>query len=179
MLRTILIILGLLIVGLLAFAATRPRSFRVARTKQVDAPPDRIQPHIADFHRWVEWSPYEALDPDMQKTFSGAERGTGAVYQWEGDKAGAGRMEIVDASPQRVGIDLQFTKPFAAHNQAEFTLTPSGGGTAVTWAMTGDLSYVMRVMGIFVSMDNLVGKDFEAGLANLKRVVETRDPAVR
>ncbi|HEX7071742.1 MAG TPA: SRPBCC family protein [Rhodothermales bacterium] len=172
MLRTILIILGLLIAGILGFAATRPKTFRVARSKHIDAPPERIQPYIADFHRWAEWSPYETLDPNMARTFSGAESGPGAVYEWSGDKAGAGRMEILQAETEQVGIDLQFTKPFAAHNQTLFTLAPSTGGTDVTWAMSGDMSYLMRVMCIFVSMDKLVGKDFETGLANLKRVAQ-------
>ncbi|HEX4964043.1 MAG TPA: SRPBCC family protein [Thermoanaerobaculia bacterium] len=173
MVKIILIVIVVLIVALLAYAATRPNSFRIQRTKIVKASPEKIVPLIADFHSWGSWSPWEKVDPSMKRTFSGAASGKGAVYAWEGNgKAGSGRMEIKESSPSKVTIQLDFIKPFEAHNTAEFTLEPVGDGTNVTWAMYGPSPFIAKVMGIFFNMDRVVGKDFETGLENLKAVAE-------
>ena len=166
---------GSLILLVLLVAATRSNEFRLERSTEMHAPPDKIYPLLEDFHQWIQWSPWEGLDPDMKRTHSGAPKGTGARYAWDGNKkAGAGSMEITDAtSPHRVVINLSFTRPFAAHNTVDFTLTPAGTGTRVVWGMQGTHAFMMKVMGVFVSMDTLVGKDFEKGLANLKAVAET------
>lgn len=166
-------IVAVIVIGLLVAASTKPNEFRVARSARINASADRVFPHINDFHRWVNWSPYESLDPDMRKTMTGAESGKGAIYEWEGNsKAGKGRMEILDSSPDRIGIKLDFEKPFTAHNLAEFVLTPNGPATDVTWATYGPQPFVAKVMSVFVNMDNLVGRDFERGLQNLKSVAE-------
>ena len=130
---------GIVIAAILGFAATKPDTFRVERTKRIQAPPERVFALINDFRRWGAWSPYEKLDPAMKKVQSGAASGVGAVYEWAGNrKAGEGRMEIVDASaPSKVRIKLDFYKPFEGHNVAEFTLEARGGTTNVTWAMYG------------------------------------------
>lgn len=176
MIKKILIGLGAVIVGILLFALTRPDTFAVQRTAQINASPDQILPLIADFHRWTEWSPWEKLDPNMKRTYSGPESGQGSKYTWEGDhKVGSGSMEIVELSsttPMRVGMALLFLKPFKASNKAEFTLMPVVGGTQVTWSMSGKNSYPSKVMCIFMNMDKMIGKSFEEGLANLKAVVE-------
>jgi uncharacterized protein YndB with AHSA1/START domain len=168
---------GILIAAFLAFAATRPGTFRVQRTRSIQAPPERIFALINDFGRWSSWSPYEKFDPAMKKTPSGAAQGKGAVYEWAGNrKAGEGRMEITDSTaPSRIAIQLDFLKPFEGHNTAEFTLEARGGSTDVTWAVYGPQPFFAKLMSIFVSMDNLLGKEFEAGLANLKSVAETSD----
>jgi hypothetical protein len=150
--------------------------FRVERSIHVDAPPAEIAPMIEDFHRWSAWSPYEKLDPAMQRSYGGAERGVGAVYEWTGKKAGAGRMEIKAVQPALITIQLDFTKPMKASNTAFFVLEPDGAGTRVTWAMEGPRTLMTKVMGLFMSMDSLVGKDFEKGLADLKDLAE-RAPA--
>jgi hypothetical protein len=164
-----------LLAVVLGYAATRPDTFRVQRTTSVQAPPEKIYPLIDDFNKWSKWSPYEKLDPSMKRTLSGTERGKGAVYQWAGNKkAGEGRMEITDTVPSsKVLIKLDFLKPFEGHNTAEFTLDPANGSTKVTWAMYGPVPYMMRVMSMFFSMDQLVGKDFELGLANMKAIAES------
>lgn len=174
MLYTILIIVAILLAAILAFAATKPGTFRVERTKNIQAPAERIFGLINDFHRWDTWSPWEKLDPAMKKTFAGAANGKGALYEWAGNsKAGQGRMEIIGSSPfSRITIKLDFLKPFEAHNTAEFTLDTSGGSTNVTWATFGPQPYLTRIMCVFVSMDSLIGKDFEAGLANVKAIAE-------
>lgn len=169
----ILAVIAAAIVAVLIASALKPGTFRIARSIIVKAPPERLFPMIADFHRWTEWSPYEALDADLKRSYGGAESGVGATYGWECRKAGAGRMEIVGATPPYlVSIRLDFTKPFKASNMAEFSLRPESGGTAVTWSMTGANGFVAKLMGTFFSMDKFVGKDFETGLANLKRNTE-------
>jgi len=169
-----LVALVVLVVAFLAFAATKPDTFRVQRATSIKAPPEKIFAFINDFHIWGAWSPYEKLDPAMKRTYSGATNGKAAVYQWEGNSdVGAGRMEITESSPpSRVGIKLDFTKPFQSHNFAEFTLEPRGDSTKVTWAMHGPNLFVGKVMGIFFNMDNMIGKDFETGLANLGAIAE-------
>jgi hypothetical protein len=148
-------------------------TFRIARSTTIAAPPERIAPHIHDFHAWEKWSPYEKLDPQMKKLFSGAERGVGASYSWEGNsKAGAGSMTITTATPERTAIALNFSKPMRSENTAEFTLEPDGAGTRVTWSMVGPKNLMMKVMGIFMNMDKMIGKAFDEGLGNLKKLVE-------
>jgi hypothetical protein len=163
-----------LLVIVLGIAAARPNEFRIQRTARINAAQDRIFPNIADFHRWGTWSPWEKMDPTMAKTHSGAASGRGAVYEWEGNsRVGKGRMEILEATaPSSVTVKLDFLKPFEAHNTAEFRLEPKGDATDVTWAMYGRSPYMIKVMGVFFSMDKMVGKDFETGLANLKEVAE-------
>ena len=152
-------------------------TYTVERSTTIDAPPERVYAEIEDFHRWTGWSPWEDLDPELRRTYSGADSGTGAVYAWSGNrKAGKGQMEIVDATaPSRVQIDLLFEKPFRARNQTTLSVTPSGTGSLVTWTMTGEKTLATKVMGVFTSMDKMVGPDFEKGLARLK--ARTEQPA--
>jgi uncharacterized protein YndB with AHSA1/START domain len=148
-------------------------TFHIARSIVIDAPAAAIYPHIDDFHAWAEWSPYEKMDANLGKTYSGAARGVGANYAWVGKKAGSGSMEILKAeAPSKVVIALRFTKPFTANNTAEFTLEPQGAGTKVTWAMSGPNTLMSKVMGLFFSMDKMVGPQFDEGLASLKAITE-------
>ena len=174
MLKNIAIAVVVLIAAVLVFAATRPDNFRVQRATSVKAPPERIFPLITDLHSWGSWSPWEKKDPAMKRTYSGAASGKGAVYAWEGNsKVGEGRMEITDVSPpSKVAIKLDFVKPMEGHSIAEFTLEPKGDSTNVTWTMYGPTAYVAKVIGIFVSVDSMIGKEFETGLANLRTVAE-------
>jgi len=174
MLKKIAIAIVVVIAAILIYAATRPDTFRVERTATMKAPPDRIYAVLSDFQKWGAWSPWEKKDPAMKRTFGATTSGVGAKYAWEGNKdVGRGSMEIVEATPpSRLKLKLDFIEPFEAHNTVDYTLTPSGGSTTVNWAISGPMPYVSKVMCIFVSMDSMIGKDFEAGLANLKAVVE-------
>jgi Polyketide cyclase / dehydrase and lipid transport len=153
-----------------------PATYTVERTTTVHAHAPEIYPHIADFHRWTEWSPWEGMDPDLQRDYSGAESGPGAVYTWSGNrKAGQGRMEITGAEePNRVVIDLRFEKPFKSSSETTFLLEPDGPGTKVTWRMTGPATMMTKVMGLFTSMDKMIGPDFEKGLERLRGVAESQ-----
>jgi uncharacterized protein YndB with AHSA1/START domain len=174
MLWTSVSVIVLLAAAILVLAATRPPAFLVKRSTTIAASPDRIFALIADFHCWALWSPYEKLDPAMKKTFAGPPSGVGAIYEWSGDrKAGAGRMEIVDApAPSKVSIKLDFSKPFEAHNIAEFTLMPRSDGTDVAWSMRGATPFMLKLMSLVLNMDKMIGRDFEIGLAQLKAVAE-------
>jgi len=180
----ILIVVGVLllaIVVLLIYAATQPSAFRVQRSANIQAPPERIFPHINDFHSWGAWSPWEKLDPNLKRTFSGPASGVGSTYAWEGNKkVGQGRMEITEATePSKIAIKLDFIKPFEAHNTAEFALARNGQSTDLTWAMLGHKPFLFKVMSVFMDMDKMIGKDFEAGLANLKAIAEQPASATR
>jgi uncharacterized protein YndB with AHSA1/START domain len=174
MLKTIAIVIVVLVAAILAYAATRPDSFRVERATTIKAPPEKIYAYIDDFRRWEAWSPWEKLDPALKRNFGGEADGKGATYAWQGnDKVGEGRMEIVEATPpSKVVIKLDFIKPFEGHDIAEFSLVPKGDSTDVTWVMSGPSPYIAKIMSIFASMDSMIGKDFEQGLANLKAVAE-------
>jgi hypothetical protein len=171
---TVVVIVLVVAAGILVYAATKPDTFRVQRSLAIKAAPDKIYALIVDLHAWRAWSPYEKKDPAMKRTFSGAASGKGAVYEWDGNKnVGTGRMEISEASaPSKVGIKLDFLKPFEAHHAAEFTMEPSGDNTIVTWAMYGSSPFMMKIMGTFMNMDRMIGDDFAVGLASLKAVAE-------
>lgn len=163
------------IVWLLVLAALRPDHFRIERSTVLPAQPAQVAGLLQDFHQWVHWSPWEKIDPTMQRSYSGADRGVGAVYSWTGNgKAGAGRMEITGSSEDRIVIRIDFFKPFAASNTVEFTLQPQGGGTQLCWAMFGPSPFVSKLMGLVFNMDKMVGKDFEAGLSNLQAAVAVK-----
>jgi len=174
MFKTIAIGVVVVIAAILAYAATKPDTFRVQRSASIKAPPEKIFAVLNDFRRWDAWSPWEKKDPAMKRTFGATTTGKGAVYSWEGNKeVGQGRMEIAESSPpSKLAIKLDFTEPFKAHNLIEFSLEAKGESTNVTWAMHGPSPYMAKLMQVFVSMDGMVGKDFEEGLANLKTVVE-------
>jgi uncharacterized protein YndB with AHSA1/START domain len=166
--------LALAIAAVLILAAIKPDTFSVRRVITVKAPPEKIFPLINDFHQWGSWSPYENKDPAMKRSFSGSADGKGAVYGWEGNRnVGSGRMEILDTSaPSKIVIKLDFFSPFEGHNTAEFTMLPQGDATNVTWLMYGPAPFMHKVMQVFMNIDNMIGKDFEVGLANLKKLTE-------
>ncbi len=168
-----LFIIGIGAVLLFAIAFRSPSKFHVERSVTIDAPIAVVYPMVEDLHSWSMWSPYEKLDSKMQKTFSGSPLGVGAVYEWSGNaKAGSGMIEITQATPAIIVLILDMFRPFKAHNTVRFTFTPQGNGTAVTWAMDGTSPYLMRLVGLFMDMDRMVGRDFEEGLMNLKEAVE-------
>lgn len=145
----------------------------MSRSARIAADPAVVHGLVNDFHEWPKWSPWEDLDPAMERTYSGAEAGVGAHYAWRGNrKAGQGSMEITTSSPEKVGIALRFLKPWKASNDVTFTLTPTADGTDATWTMTGEQKGLMAVLGKVFSMDRLVGKDFERGLARLRAASE-------
>ena len=147
-------------------------TYTVERTRTIDTPVERVYPLIADFSQWTRWSPWEDLDPDLHRAYSGPESGAGAVYAWSGNrKAGAGRMEIASVEEnQQVDIDLDFTKPFKSHARTSFVLRPIGHHTEVTWRMSGEKPLLMRLLGPLMNMEKFVGKDMDKGLDRMALV---------
>ena len=175
MVKKIVIGLVVVVVVLLGVIASRPATFEVKRSLQMNAPPDVVYAHVVDFHEWAGWSPWDAMDPKMTKTYSGAATGVGAKYDWLGnpDTVGTGSMTIDEAKPaESIAITLEFKVPFPAKNKTNFTFTPAAGGTNVTWAMSGTNDFMGKAFSLVMNMDKLVGGDFEKGLATLKTHAE-------
>ncbi|SDE58942.1 SRPBCC family protein [Rhodococcus tukisamuensis] len=151
-------------------------TFLVERSADIAADPATLHALIDDFHHWTAWSPWEGLDPDMTRTYTGPDSGVGASYAWQGNKkAGSGSMTVTESVPGRkVKLDLTFLKPFKAENVTTFLLEPTETGTTVRWQMTGRKNWFFRLFGFAFSMDKMVGKDFEKGLAQLAAVAEAR-----
>jgi len=170
----IAVIIAIAIAAVLILAATKPNTLRVQRATSIKAPADRIFPMINDFRQWRTWSPYENKDPAMNRTYEGAGSGKGAVYAWDGNNnVGSGRMEILETSvPSKITIKLDFFKPFEGHNTAEFTMLPQGDVTNLTWTMSGPAVFMSKLMQVFMNLDHMIGRDFEVGLANLKKLAE-------
>ena len=146
----------------------------IERAVTVAAPAEVIASYVVDFRHWVDWSPWEGLDPDLQRTYSGPAQGLGATYAWSGNrKAGAGRMEITGVAPDRIDVDLRFLKPFRSSSTVRFALTGAGDQTRVQWQLRSPRTVVSRVMGVVWNMDRAIGADLEKGLAQLKDRVES------
>jgi hypothetical protein len=144
-------------------------TYEVERQQHIAAPASVVLERVVDLRRWASWSPWEGLDPDQARTYGGPAAGVGAWYEWEGNrKAGHGRMEILEADDRQVTIDLRFLRPFRSQSTTAFAFEPEGDGTRVTWTMTGRNTPIMRLMGVFLSMDKMIGPDFERGLVSLK-----------
>ena len=170
----ILIALAAIIIAFVVVVALQPAESRIERAATISAPPADVFAQVNDFHKWGAWSPWEKLDPALQRTFAGAPEGAGAIYSWIGNKqVGEGRMTLMDSRPNElITIKLEFFKPFKATNTAKFTFKPQGEQTLITWTMTGRKNFVMKAFCLFMDMDKMVGGDFEKGLANMKSVVE-------
>jgi Polyketide cyclase / dehydrase and lipid transport len=148
-------------------------SYSVERSVIVKAPASRVHGLVDDFHGWTSRSPWEDLDPELERTYSGPGQGIGAHYAWSGNKkAGAGSMEITRSSAEEIVIALAFLKPFKSTSTTLFRFVPHGEETEVTWQMTGEQRGMMAVFGKLMKMDKLIGPDFEKGLARLKAAAE-------
>ena len=176
MLKWSLAAFAAIVVVFLIVVAMQPSDFRIERSATMRAPAPAAFAQVNDFQNWRAWSPWEKVDPALKRQYDGPRAGTGAVYAWQGNKdVGEGRMTITDSKPaELVRIKLEFFKPFAATNTAEFRFKGAGDNTAVTWSMTGQNNFLSKAMCLFIDMDKMVGGMFEQGLSQMKSVVETR-----
>lgn len=174
MFKIIGIIVAVVVAGVLLFAANKPDSFRVERRASIQATPEKIFSLINDLRAFNTWNPFEKKDPNLKGRYSGPSSGRGAAYAFDGNKdVGKGSIEIMESSPpSKVTMRLAMVEPFEVQNTVEFTLVPNGGATHVTWAMQGPAPFIAKVIHVFIDMDKMVGRDFEAGLANLKAIAE-------
>lgn len=175
LLSIILLVIAILVIGVLVLAARKPDTFSVQRTARLPAPAEDLFPLVDDLRRHASWSPFDRPDRATTKTYSGAPRGVGAVYEWHGGKADAGQIEITESRPSsRVAMQLQMRKPMRADNVVTFTLVPAQGGTDVTWAMRGAVPFPAKIVHLFFNMDRMVGTQFERGLADLGALAARR-----
>jgi hypothetical protein len=174
MLWYILIGLAAVLAVLLVVIATRPGEFRVARSAAMSAPPSAIFAQVNDFHKWEAWSPWAKLDPDAKNSFEGPAAGKGATFRWDGDKnVGAGSMKITESRPSElIRIQLDFIRPFVGTNDVEFTFTPQGDQTDVTWSMAGKNNFLSKAIGLVFDCEKMIGENYEQGLAKIKSIVE-------
>jgi uncharacterized protein YndB with AHSA1/START domain len=175
MLGKLLLGLVIVVVVLAIVVATRPSTSHIERSILITASPENIFAQVNDFHSWAAWSPWEKLDPKMEKTFAGPPAGAGAIYAWNSDngKVGQGRMTIERSDlPSSVSVKLEFIKPFTATNTVTFTMIPVGTQTRTTWAMDGHNGFLGKLFHLVMNMDKMVGDDFERGLTALKSVAE-------
>ncbi|NTX04643.1 SRPBCC family protein [Myxococcus sp. CA040A] len=167
-------VISTVIVVLLLFAiGQRPGTFRVERSATIHAPADVVFALVNDFRYWEQWSPWWKLEPTQQVSLAGAASGVGAIYEWRGERTGSGRMEIMESRPPAyVRIRLDFTAPMRATNTTEYLLTPTADGVKLTWVMSGENTFAGKALQLFASMDEVMGRDFERGLADIKSVAE-------
>lgn len=176
MIKKILVGLVIVLAAFAAFVASRPSQFRIERSVVMAAPPSAVFAQVNDFHNWQAWSPWAKLDPAARNSFSGAPSGAGAVFSWDGNKdVGVGSMTLTESKPdERIAIRLDFEKPFKDTSMAEFTFKPQGNETLVTWSMAGDSKFIEKAVCLFMDMDQMVGGQFEKGLASMKAIVEAQ-----
>jgi uncharacterized protein YndB with AHSA1/START domain len=176
LIRIVLGLLGLVVV-FLAVGLLLPSQFKVERTATIAAPPEQVYALIADPREWKRWSVWNQRDPAMKITYGGPSSGLGARWSWESQSEGNGSMEFTEGTlPERITYKLTFAD-FGMTSTGRLMLSPAdaGGkpGTRISWTNEGDMGSnpVNRWFGVF--MDKLVGPDFEAGLANLKKLAES------
>jgi hypothetical protein len=174
MLSKVIIIVVLLLVGFVGYVATRKGEFRYERSGLIEAPAEKIFPYISNFKLGSVWSPYEAKDPNMKKTFSGEDGQVGSVMEFKGNmEVGAGKLELLRLVPnESVDIRLTMIEPFAGVNMVNYKLTPQDGGTLFTWSMSGNGGFMGKLMTILIDCEAMVGDQFNAGIASLKALVE-------
>ena len=175
MIKKILVSLALILVVLAVVVALQPADFRINRSTTIAAPAADVFAQVNDFRKWEAWSPWARLDPSMKVAYDGPAKGLGTIYTWSGNnKVGQGRMTIMESRPDDlIRIELEFLKPMAATNLAEFTFKPEGNQTVVNWTMTGTNNFFGKAFGLVMNMDKMVGGDFEKGLAQMKALLET------
>ena len=174
MLKKILIAIAVIVVVFLIVVAMQPSEFRVTRNATMSAPAPAVFAQVNELKKWEAWSPWAKMDPAMKQTYEGPAAGVGAISSWAGNNAvGEGRMTITESrSNELVRFNLEFFKPMAGTSTAEFTFKPEGNRTSVTWSMTGQNNFIAKAVCLFMSMDKMLGGQFEQGLVQMKSVVE-------
>ena len=175
MLTKVLIGVAVVLVLLFIAIATRPARFRYVRSARMKAPPAVLFDLVNNLRKWRGWSPWEKLDPNLERIYDGPEAGTGATYAWKGNgNVGEGRMTIVGSQPyERIDLKLEFFKPFTATNSADFVFKKIGDETEVIWSMEGNYNFMTKAIGLVMNMEKLCGGQFEEGLANMKQLAES------
>lgn len=172
----IILFIAILLAILAVIISRQPDDFRYTRTATMAAKPAEVYAQVIDLQKWEAWSPWAKLDPTAKNTFEGAESGVGQIFRWDGNKnIGAGSLEIVESKPNEfIKINMEFLKPFKATNTAEFTFMPEGSNTQVSWTMYGKANFFSKAIGLVVDCEKMIGEQFDAGLSNIKAIVEAK-----
>lgn len=173
-LYVIIAVIALLVVVIVVLAVIAPKRATVERSIVVNVSPEKAFEYLRSLKNFETWSPWGKRDPDMQRGVRGTDGELGSVAWWKGNKqVGEGEQEVIKLeSPSHVGMELRFVKPFKATNEAWFKLAPAGKGTQVSWGFHADFKPPMNIMMMFMNMDKAIGKDYEEGLASLKKNLE-------
>jgi uncharacterized protein YndB with AHSA1/START domain len=166
---TLVVIVGVMF----AISTALPIDYRVTRSTTIAASASEIFPHVNDFHKWKQWTPWLDDDPAATVTIEGSP-GKDATYKWSGNnKVGEGKMTLIESEPnERVKVKLEFLRRMPATADAEFTFKADGDKTIVTWTITGERDLIGRAFGSVFGMDMMIGGNFEKGLARMKAVAE-------
>lgn len=175
--KVVIGVLGVVVVGLVGLVGAvsmQPDEMRMERSRQIAASPEDVWPLVSDLRAFTTWSPWEEIDPDQVATFSDPSTGVGAWYAWEGNSdVGKGKMTITAVEEhRRVVEDLWFIEPFESKAVVTLTLTPTDGGTEVSWGFVSSMAAPMKLFTLFADMDAMLGADFQKGLDKLAPLAE-------
>src|SRR5262245_31846332 len=171
--KTIMLVLAAIAAVLIAVIAMQPSTFAIERATEIAAPAEVVFAHLDSPREMDVWSPWTKMDPEQKLTYEGPPSGVGASESWEGPQIGSGRLTITGVSPnEEIEMRLEFFQPMKATNRALYTLTPTGDGTRMTWRMEGKNNFAGKAASLVMNMDEMVGREFERGLADLKRLAE-------
>lgn len=162
------------VIGIIVLiASTKPDEWTVQRRRTIPGAPAKVFPYLDDLHKFLEWSPWAKLDPNMKLTYGVPVSGNGANLSWEGNgKVGVGKLTITESRPNDlVRFQFDFYKPICCTNTHELVLNPEGSQTVVSWTMKGKAPFYFKLILVFTSCDTMMADNLENGLANLKTVV--------
>lgn len=169
--KIFLIVVILILAGFSIWNATLPETYDFNRSVTIDAPAERIFEQVNDVEKWVNWSPWAAMDKTAEFTYDEQTTGSGASYSWSGDTVGSGTLTIIESTPfSSIKTRLEFTEPNQVTSSGYWIFEEDNGQTKVTWGNTGSLPFLMRFIGAM--MDRQLGETFQDGLNNLKALVE-------
>lgn len=161
------------LIVLLMFIA--PKTYHVSRSIIISKPRIEVFKYLKSLKKMDEWSPWATRDPNMKKRFTGIDGEIGAISYWNGNKdVGEGEQEIMKIiDGERIESELRFLKPWKSTSDCYLQVEDEQHGhTKVIWGFMGSNRFPMNIMMLFMSMDKMVGKDFEEGLNNMKDVLE-------
>lgn len=147
------------------------KDIHVERTKTVNASLETIQNQITNFEHFSTWSPWADIDPNSKETYKGEQGQVGAEFHWESESedVGTGYMKTTSISNERVDMDLVFTAPWESESKVYYTFEEKGESVDVTWGYDGEMPIMAT---FFVNMDEMLGGQYEKGLAALKEKLE-------
>ena len=174
-LRFLVILIIVVVAVVLILALVEPTDITVTRTTMIKAPKEAVFDQMVTFKNWPNWSPWYQMEPTMKITYSGTDGQPGSGYHWEGDdkKTGTGEMKNTAVTGTQMNFDVSFAKPREGAAHGILKADDTAGMTKATWSFAMHMPFPMNAMGVFMNMDKMLGGDFENGLNNMKKYVES------